>query len=453
MIHLLLIVIDTYIYCAKHKLMAIGNYEVYVIGYNERGELGLNHKNNISYLTKCNISSTNICYINNGDRYSIFRDDINGSYYVCGANSYGQLGVNNNNFCITNICLNHYFTDKHIEIHDIFTNNCGSTTFWMDTVNRIYGHGYNNKYQLGVKDRDNRNKPILIKYLSNVLDIQCGKFYNIALCVDINPGVMIKFCRNWCGLNNAKNTQIPNDIINLIVKFYGDLKYNVYSTGFSNDYGHGHDTETIKKWKKIKFFNDNDIQIVNIKTGAYHTLFLDINGIIWSCGDNYFGQLGIGHFETDLIKQPTKIKYFIDNQIKIKHIECGWYHNLAIDDNNNLYSWGCNQNGQIGDGTLDNLHTPKLIKIYNGYNVKQINCGHSHSYVMLDNQQHFLFGNNQNNQCIIDNKNNNNKYIKIPYCINDIVYKQTNGKIIYKVFVGFDNTKLILYHHHHRKQI
>ncbi len=83
--------------------------------------------------------------------------------------------------------------------------------------------------------------------------------------------------------------------------------------------------------------------------------------------------------------------------IKIKDIACGWYHNLAIDYNGNVYSWGHNGAGQCGRDNNDSF----LIDSLKEHTIIKIKCGVQHSYAMSDNNEHFLFGHNKYNQCTL----------------------------------------------------
>ena len=98
------------------------------------------------------------------------------------------------------------------------------------------------------------------------------------------------------------------------------------------------------------------------------------------------------------IYKPKIVKYFIDNKINTINIECGAYHTLAIDSNNNVYSWGSNLYPQCGHGINPNkkgkregegefeehdrcINTPKLIICLSQYNIVNIGCGAFHSYI------------------------------------------------------------------------
>ena len=145
----------------------------------------------------------------------------------------------------------------------------------------------------------------------------------------------------------------------------------------------------------------------------------------------------------------------------IKDIQCGNDHNLALDANGRVYSFGANHLGQCGDSSTKHVDTPKMIKYLKNYTVLQIDCGSNHSYCrvakhcVMDGEQdkHYLFGSNKYNECITyDNAINNgqrdkcfnNIKVVTPHCINDIIEEKSNGKIIKAVYLGHHNTKIIL---------
>ena len=74
--------------------------------------------------------------------------------------------------------------------------------------------------------------------------------------------------------------------------------------------------------------------------------------------------VGLEHFKYLLNDDPN----FMDN---IKDVALGYHHSAAITNNNELYLWGYNSNGQLGDGTKTNRKTP--VKIMD--NVAQVSLG------------------------------------------------------------------------------
>jgi len=101
-----------------------------------------------------------------------------------------------------------------------------------------------------------------------------------------------------------------------------------------------------------------------ISAGGFHNLVIDMENNIWSVGINYLGQLGLGRLEIlkDIIKINTRVK--IPN-IKAKAISAGYEHNLIIDLDNNVWSFGNNKHGQLGLGVENIKKINKPVRIPN----------------------------------------------------------------------------------------
>ena len=117
---------------------------------------------------------------------------------------------------------------------------------------------------------------------------------------------------------------------------------------------------------------------------------------------------------------------------------------MAIDNKNKVYSWGYNGDGQCGDGTDENIFIPKLIDSLKLYNIKKIKCGYNHSYVCTNDGNHYLFGNNEYNECI---ESGDNKVLT-PYLINQQIDENINNgnddKIIKDIYLGCETTIIMI---------
>ena len=113
-------------------------------------------------------------------------------------------------------------------------------------------------------------------------------------------------------------------------------------------------------------------------TGECHTICISDDGIAYSFGDNYYGQLGLN--EQNCISQqvPTPIP----NLPKMKHVSCGEYFAVLIDHENYLWSFGYNTAGQLATGNTGS-QTPQ--KIDNIPPVLSAFCGAAHTLVITDN--------------------------------------------------------------------
>ena len=90
--------------------------------------------------------------------------------------------------------------------------------------------------------------------------------------------------------------------------------------------------------------------------GSYHTLLLDENGIVWSFGNGYYGQLGHGDTKNQLLpKQIAGIP-------KIIAVATGFYKTLLLDINGIAWSCGYGENGALGHADKANKVVPTKIE-------------------------------------------------------------------------------------------
>ena len=176
---------------------------------------------------------------------------------------------------------------------------------------------------------------------------------------------------------DSKHTPSPvRSIDRLIVKKIVVSKYHsvildrdgkVYSCGIGDGgrLGHG-DNETHLSFRIIQSLSEN---IIEISAGNFHTFFLSDQGYVYSCGLNEFGQLGLGSTADSVPTHslfPTKLIHKGIRNIFFCHISCGNFHSV-ISTNQKLYSFGCNF-GQLGYkvGTQGRIqYIPKFVTSLN----------------------------------------------------------------------------------------
>jgi len=136
--------------------------------------------------------------------------------------------------------------------------------------------------------------------------------------------------------------------------------------------------------------------IVQISCGCYHSLALDLEGSVYSFGNNEAGQLGLGDNDNRNIPQ------IIPSLQNIKQISCGGFHSFAIDSEGRIYTFGNNENGQLGLGDQRNRNIPQPIP--NLQNILQISCGIAHTLALDLEGRVFAFGYNEHGQLGIGDK-------------------------------------------------
>ena len=138
-----------------------------------------------------------------------------------------------------------------------------------------------------------------------------------------------------------------------------------------------------------------------------------------------------------------------------------WNHSFCIDKDGRVYLFGCNEWGQIGNGSVYFVYDPHLFQSMEGYeNVIIINgsCGRNHTVLLdEDRKRIYTFGWNKYNVCTGDDmddklkkaKKKNNKKSKkrlIPCMVTmDMIDKAKNGQIIERVIAGDNATLIVCY--------
>ncbi len=95
-------------------------------------------------------------------------------------------------------------------------------------------------------------------------------------------------------------------------------------------------------------------------------------GGLWTCGYNWFGQLGNNDFISKA--NTSSLVQTVAGGSNWKQVAAGNNHTAAIKTDGTLWLCGYNINGQIGDNTTVNRTSP-VQTIAGGTNWKQAACG------------------------------------------------------------------------------
>lgn len=139
----------------------------------------------------------------------------------------------------------------------------------------------------------------------------------------------------------------------------------------------------------------NGLQNVKmVASGSNHTLALKEDGTVWAWGYNNVGQLGDN---TQIVKY-TPVQVLGENgegYLKdIVYIAAGTNYSAAINKYGEVWTWGLNTNGQLGDGTTVNKYTPVKVKA-NLNGIIQIACGNNHMVAVKADGTAYSWGYNQ----------------------------------------------------------
>ena len=273
-----------------------------------------------------------------------------------------------------------------------------------------------NKGALGLGHKNDVSLPTPIPNLPQINMISCGKYFTV--CVD-DEGFIWSFGDNsggQLGTGNKTNFNVPQKIQDIppVVSVSCGNEHTLIITTDSGLWSCGRNTEGQlchgdqkgrTKPQKTSFLN-----ISKISTGFFHSLFQNNNGEIFACGDNNYGQCGLGHFDYPQIT-PSLIPNLPSN---IVQFICGFFQSLFLDSEGNVYSVGYNYYGQLGLGhnTMQNV----LNKIPNIPPIISISCVGSSSYLIDFEGNLWTFGYNEYGQLGHGDSTN----INVPKIINTL---------------------------------
>ncbi len=94
-------------------------------------------------------------------------------------------------------------------------------------------------------------------------------------------------------------------------------------------------------------------------SGSAHSLALKSDGTVWAWGKNNNGQVGNNSTTNPVLGAVQVLEAVSGAPLSgITAIASGGGFCLAIDSSKNLWVWGQNQNGQLGDGTTTDRTSP-----------------------------------------------------------------------------------------------
>ncbi|KAL9655683.1 hypothetical protein ABK040_002341 [Willaertia magna] len=291
-------------YCLNNN---IPSKYLYSFGHNSKGQLGLGTitEKKLIFNTPFPVINPNqsgnlnknVKIVSCGGYFVIIVTQDN-MIYACGENSYGQLGIS------------------------------PDFTKYTSTLTPI---------NLQFKDTDQDEDLLHSTKPYNIKLVKCGKAFTFLLIEEKGSNnedhveeKLFVFGRNadgQLGVEGSPNVFPPKQV----TKFIG---------------------------KRIKF----------IGCGFGHAIIVTTDNKIYGCGDNRFGQCGVNvttnnNRANNNIKEFTEITNLnVDKEVsKITAVECGYYHTVIVYDDEKVYAFGMNRDGQFGNKLTKEQHSCILI--------------------------------------------------------------------------------------------
>eukprot|EP01083_Nonionella_stella_P295465 1004225_1 len=132
-----------------------------------------------------------------------------------------------------------------------------------------------------------------------------------------------------------------------------------------------------------------------IAAGYTYTVFVGSDGIMYACGKNYYGALGLGD-NTTHVSIPT----IIPTKVRMAQVVAGDAHCAGISQNGVAFAWGRNYYGQCGHGkNTMKIHTPTAIDALKEEEMVSVSCGVSHTTFVSSCGTVMTTGYNNHGEC------------------------------------------------------
>ncbi|XP_019702667.1 uncharacterized protein [Elaeis guineensis] len=130
-------------------------------------------------------------------------------------------------------------------------------------------------------------------------------------------------------------------------------------------------------------------QVKSIAAAKHHTVIATESGEVFTWGSNREGQLGYTSVDTQ--PTPRRVSSF---KVKIIAVAAANKHTAAVAESGEVYTWGCNKEGQLGYGTSNSAsnYTPRMVEYLKGKVFRGVSAAKYHTIVLGADGEVFTWG-------------------------------------------------------------
>jgi alpha-tubulin suppressor-like RCC1 family protein len=121
------------------------------------------------------------------------------------------------------------------------------------------------------------------------------------------------------------------------------------------------------------------------------------NNALITSGGNSYGQLG-----NNTVVDSLSVLVLVTSAENWKNIDCGYLHTAAIKTDGTLWTWGRNDEAQLGDGTI--IHRSSPVQVGSDTTWKLIACGYNSSAAIKTNGTLWTWGRNEEAQLGVNDR-------------------------------------------------
>jgi alpha-tubulin suppressor-like RCC1 family protein len=292
---------------------------------------------------------------------------------------------------------------------------CAMVALFGGTQGRALGFGLNDNCQLGDGTTNNRNLPVNVvgpggaSIFTDAVAVRGGGYHGVVLRSD-------KSVWAW-GLNNygqlgdgtygQRSTPVQvvgpggSGYLSDITQASAGLNHSLALKSDGTVWTWGRNAEgqlgngtTIESTTPVQVVGPGGAGyltgIVAVFAGYLQNAALKDDGTLWTWGNGFYGQLGNGSTADSSVPVQVLGPGGVGFLTGVKAVSdgSGNSHIVAVLNDGTVWSWGCNDNGQLGNGTNNNSSVPiQVLGVGGSGNLtgaSSVNCGARQSFAVMN---------------------------------------------------------------------
>uniref|UniRef100_A0A8C0VK07 E3 ubiquitin-protein ligase HERC2 n=1 Tax=Cyanistes caeruleus TaxID=156563 RepID=A0A8C0VK07_CYACU len=368
-------------------LSAGGSGTIYGWGHNHRGQLGGIEGAKVKVPTPCEALATLRPVQLIGGEQTLFAVTADGKLYATGYGAGGRLGIGGTESVSTPTLLE---SIQHVFIKKVAVNSGGKHCLALSFEGEVYSWGEAEDGKLGHGNRSPCDRPRVIESLRGieVVDIAAGGAHSACITAagdlftwgkgrygrlghgdseDQLKPKLVEALQGYrvidiaCGSGDAQTLCLTDDDT---VWSWGDGDYGKLGRGGSDG---------CKVPMKIDSLTG--LGVVKVECGSQFSVALTKSGAVYTWGKGDYHRLG--HGSDDHVRRPRQVQGLQGK--KVIAIATGSLHCVCCTEDGEVYTWGDNDEGQLGDGTTNAIQRPRLVAALQGKKINRVACGSAHT--------------------------------------------------------------------------
>ncbi|KAL3879973.1 hypothetical protein ACJMK2_032247, partial [Sinanodonta woodiana] len=371
-----------------------GSGQIWGWGHNHRGQLGGVEGAKVKLPVSCEALAGMRPVQLIGGEQTLFAVTADGKVYATGYGAGGRLGVGGTESVATPTLLE---SIQHVFIKKIAVNSGGKHCLALSAEGEVYSWGEGEDGKLGHGNRSPCDRPRVIESLrgKEVVSVAAGGAHSA--CITSNGELYTWGKGRYGRLGHGDSEDQPRPKLVEPLKGYrvidvacgsGDAQTlcitdddSVWSWG-DGDYGKlgrgGSDGCKVP----MRVDSLQGLGVFKVECGSQFSVALTKSGAVYTWGKGDYHRLG--HGTDDHVRRPRRVSALQGK--KIVDVACGSLHCVACTDNGEVYTWGDNDEGQLGDGTTNAIQRPRLVAALQGKKINRVACGSAHSLAWSTNK-------------------------------------------------------------------